>query len=143
MKMDFDAYLGSSSGESGNESGPSVEGGGLVSGPNDGPTGKGGKVASGPSGEGGEGTTQAQKLAKYRSLLTEEEGGEEGGRKEEQGEMEITWEPGLSEGVEKMVSRRRRKGGEEGGGATTWETYLLERRKRLKEKRKQKLAEVG
>ena len=106
LKMDFDAYLGSSSGsDSGSECGTPREGGAE---PNRDHTG----------------TKLSHRVAKYRSLLCAD-GEEEEGEKE--GEvMEVSWEPGLREEVEERV---RENAGE---GGTTWDQYLRERKKKKK-----------
>lgn len=116
LQMDFDAYLASSSGESGSECGTSGEGGGM------------------PKAD----HSASDKVTKYRSLLADgdkvgNEGGSEGGDGGGSGEevVEISWEPGLREGVEEMVRRRQ----EEGGEGTTWDQYLKERNKKTKERR--------
>ena len=118
LKMDFDAYLASSGGESGSESGTSVEGGEVP---------KADHSAA----------KHSDMVTKYRSLLADSGDGCEGGDKSEGGKseevMEISWEPGLREGVEEMVKRRRVEG--EGEGGTTWDHYLRERSKRTREKR--------
>ena len=110
LQMDFDAYVASSSGDSGSECGTAGEGGGR-------PTVN---------------HSATNKTTKYRSLLAagEEGRGEGGGDGEEV--MEISWKPGLKEGVEGMV---RRKQEEEGEGATTWDHYVREKNKKKKEKR--------
>jgi hypothetical protein len=106
LKMDFDAYLGSSSGsDSGSECGTPREGGAE---PNRDHTG----------------TKLSHRVAKYRSLLCAD-GEEDEGEKE--GEvMEVSWEPGLREEVEERV---RENAGE---GGTTWDQYLRERKKKKK-----------
>ena len=122
LRMDFEAYLGSSSGDSGDESGTPGEGGE----------------------EANKDRAHRNQIAKYRSLLME---GEEEGEGEGEGreEMEITWEPGLRKGVEEMVKgRSRERQGREGRGgqeqrSTTWETYLKERSRQMREKRKAKV----
>ena len=117
LKMDFDAYLASSGDESGSESGTPGEGGEVP-------------VADHSAAK------HSDKVKKYRSLLAEDGDGcedgdrAEGGRSEEV--MEISWEPGLREGVEEMVQGKRGKGEGEG---TTWDRYLREKNKRAREKR--------
>ena len=119
LKMDFDAYLASSGGESDSDSGTPGEGGEVL------------KVDHSGA--------KHNKVKKYRSLLVEGGGGCEGGDKTEGGRseevMEISWEPGLREGVEEMVQRKRGKGEGEGEGGTTWDRYLQERNKRARQKR--------
>lgn len=111
LQMDFDAYVASSSGESGSECGTEGEGGGKPS----------------------VNHSATNKATKYRSLLAagEEGRGEGGGDGEEV--MEISWKPGLKEGVEGMVRRRQEE--EEGEGGTTWDHYIKEKNKKKKEKR--------
>lgn len=115
LKMDFDAYLASSSGDdSGSECGTTGEGG---EGPNTDHTS----------------TKPSDKVTKYRSLLS---GGDIGGDsvKCEDGEvMEISWEPGLREGVQDMVNKKHGEGERE--GTTTWEQYLRDKKKKAKKKR--------
>ena len=84
--MDFDAYLASSSGESGSESGT---------------PGVGGEEPNGDH----SGTKLSRKAARYRSLLDSEDG--EGG-----GEvLEVTWEPGLRGEVSERVRVCEGEGG--------------------------------
>ena len=79
MKMEFDAYLASSSDS---ESGQPEEGGGEPNGDHS-------------------GTKRSQQLAQYRSLLGDGEPSE-GVRGEDV--MEVTWEPGLQEEVKEKVN---------------------------------------
>ena len=114
LKMDYEAYLASSTDESGSESGT--------------PGGVGGEPKEDHSL-----TKNSDRVAKYRSLLVGSGSGDivsGGGGEEEEEVMEITWEPGLREGVEEMVRRRRREG--EGEGETTWEHYLREKNRKTK-----------
>jgi hypothetical protein len=106
LKMDFDAYLGSSSGsDSGSECGTPGEGGAE---PNRDHTG----------------TKLSHRVAKYRSLLRGDGEEDEG---EEEGEvMEVSWEPGLREEVKERVRENT------GDGGTTWDQYLRERKKKKK-----------
>lgn len=111
LQMDFDAYLASSSGESGSECGTAGEGGGD-------PT------------INHSATKYSNKATKYRSLLA---AGEEGRGEDGEEVMEISWKPGLKEGVEGMVRRKQEE--EEGEEATTWDHYVREKKKKKKEKK--------
>ena len=85
LKMDFDAYLGSSSGS---ECGTPGEGG------------------EEPNGDHTE-TKLRKRVTKYRSLLGEGGEGEEGKGGEV---MEISWEPGLREEVRERVREKGERG---------------------------------
>ena len=115
LKMDFDAYLASSGDDSGNECGTPGE--------------RGGEPKANHSS-----TKHSNKLSKYRSLLVGGDNGEmgEGVRGGEEEVLEISWEPGLREGVREMV---KRQGEREEGEETTWEQYRRERKKKTKTKR--------
>ena len=103
LKIDYDTYLASSSGE---ESGTSGEGGG---GAKNRPQGQGVKVPVIVGCCGGWGGW----------------GGWEGGEEV----MEITWEPGLREDVREMVKRRQGAGQ---GAETTWQQYQKEKKAQKK-----------
>ncbi|XP_065835027.1 ESF1 homolog isoform X2 [Oscarella lobularis] len=77
-------------------------------------------------------SVQEKRALKYRSLLDTIE---EKTETSEGMEMEVTWEPGLKEGVEELVQRKEAAAAG-GGELTPWEQYLKTRKEKKKERKK-------
>lgn len=77
-----------------------------------------------------------KKIEKYKELLKEIEDREHKSDRDQ--ELEITWEPGLQETTEDLVTSKLKE--KERRQMTPWETYLQNKKEKRKEKRKEKEA---
>ncbi|KAL9958924.1 hypothetical protein ACROYT_G036001 [Oculina patagonica] len=113
LEMDFNAYLASSSDEDESQ-----------------------QQGENKNGDHELSEDEDKKIDKYKELLKEIEDKERKSDRDQ--ELEITWEPGLRETTEDLVTSKMKE--KEKKQMTPWESYLQNKKEKRKEKRKEKEA---